>query len=371
MLFLTPRYIREAKHYVGGAKKILRYRRDLLRPEQIGELEERIAALKASIKRRDRKGVAAEIQALEKTAVRIAPPPKYPGWRENCEVLLVAIAIAAGVRAYFLQPFKIPTGSMQPTLYGIVGTPTDAAKPNLAVRAFQLVVLGRHWVDLTARERDTVVELRERTYLNFFTFTDIIMERGTYTLFAPRDTLAGHFRVEPGRQYEAGQTIARGTIDTGDQVFVNKMVYHFKPPQLGEVFVFKTTGIRGIRMPPGVQSQHYIKRLAGMPGDTLRIAPPKLYIDGQVPTLPTLQRVMSMQDGYRGYTNGGLPGMPSQFLGSPRETYTIPPHRYFALGDNSHNSSDSRNWGSVPEDNLTGKGFIVYWPFSKRWGWIR
>jgi signal peptidase I len=77
---------------------------------------------------------------------------KDAGWRENVEVFLVAIVIAAGVRAYFLQPFKIPTGSMQPTLFGIVGTPTATSPPNPLTRAVQLVWLGRHSIDVTAKE---------------------------------------------------------------------------------------------------------------------------------------------------------------------------------------------------------------------------
>ena len=49
----------------------------------------------------------------------------------------------------------------------------------------------------------------------------------------------------------------------------------------------------------------------------------------------------------------------------------LPPGSYFAMGDNSYNSYDSRYWGPVPEENLVGRGLLVYWPFNRHWGLIR
>jgi signal peptidase I len=373
MFFLTPRYIKEAKHYLHGAKKFLAYKRDILAPDQIDKIQEAIEDLRAAMKRRDRSEVANRMRAIDDLIGRCVPPLKFPALRENIEVLLVAVVVAAGVKAFFLQPFRIPTGSMQPTLYGIVGVPTETSPPNLLVRAFDLVVRGRHHIDLRAKEEDVVVALEERTYLNFFTFTDIVCRRNRYTLFAPRAPLMQYFRVLPGREYAAGEVIARGHVDTGDQIFVNKVAYNFQKPELGDVFVFKTTGIREIEagLDPAMGSQHYIKRLTGMPGDTLRIDPPTLTIDGKIPDQPMMKRVMSMKDGYQGYSNGGRGGPPFRFLGTPEATFTVPPRSYFALGDNSYHSRDSRDWGAVPERNVAGRGFFVYWPVSERWGFIR
>ena len=375
MIFITPRYIKEAKHYLHGAKKFLSYKRDILSNEQIEKVESRIRGLKEAMREKRCDPVHEAIRELDTLIGKISPPPKDAGWRENIEVFLVAIVIAAGIKAYILQPFRIPTGSMQPTLYGVAGTSTGTPPPNLLVQAFEFVWLGRHYIDLKARDTDVVTGLRERTYLNFFTFTEIVFRNGSQTLFVPRDALARDFNVRPGREYRAGETIACGYMQTGDQVFVDKMSYNFVKPSAGDVFVFKTTGIKKIEsgLDPAMGSQHYIKRLAGLPGQTLRIDPPRLFVDGKVPEQFVFRRVMSEKDGYHGYSNGYGPEEMIKFtyLGSPDETFKVPSDGYFALGDNSLHSRDSRDWGYVPEHNIAGRGLFVYWPFSKRWGLIR
>jgi signal peptidase I len=109
----------------------------------------------------------------------------------------------------------------------------------------------------------------------------------------------------------------------------------------------------------------YIKRLAGLPGDALRIDPPRLYNNGNPADAFGFRRVMEAKDGYRGY------GLGAVYLAAPNSTFVVPLHGYFALGDNSYNSLDSRYWGSVPEEDLVGRGLLVYWPFNRHWGLIR
>jgi signal peptidase I len=177
--------------------------------------------------------------------------------------------------------------------------------------------------------------------------------------------------VNVGTTYRAGQAIAHGHVDTGDQVFVDKFTYNFRLPHRGDVFVFDTENINTQRradMDQRIHSEYYIKRLAGIPGDTLRIDPPRLYINGKLATEPGFTRVMRAQDGYRGYS--GKLSYDFQYLTTPTETFTVPAESYFALGDNSFNSSDSRVWGRVPAENVVGRGLLVYWPFTRHWGWI-
>lgn len=355
-----------------AARKLLRYRRDILPEKQIVGLREAITRLEVAMRKNSREDITQATTKLHALFDQAAPAPPLAGLRENTEVILVALVIALGVRAYFLQPFKIPTGSMQPTLYGVTGTPTVDPLPSWPVRAAEFVLRGRTYIDVTAEDDDTVIGLRELTKLHFFTSTEIITRKRTYSVPAPLNVVRGDFKIYPGQTVRAGQPIVRGHADSGDQLFVDKVSYNFIRPKAGDVFVFRTTGIRRIEagIAPGMGSQYYIKRLAATAGQTLRIEPPELYIDGQVPSLPVFRRVMSCRDGYAGYSNTTAGGGAFPLLGSPDAQYTVPRNCYFALGDNSFNSSDSRYFGPVPEQNVVGRGLVVYWPFLGRWGLV-
>ncbi len=186
------------------------------------------------------------------------------------------------------------------------------------------------------------------------------------------------FHLTLGGQVFAGQPIVRGYVDAGDHVFVDKFSYNVHLPRRGEVFVFSTRNIPRIEAElrnQGIEgSEFYIKRLAGLPGDTLRVASPSLDINGQLAQEFGFQRVMSLRDGYRGYSNRDSPGqfpVGFSYLTSPDDPFSVPAGRYFAMGDNSFNSSDSRFWGTVPGENLMGRGVFVYWPFLPHWGFVR
>ena len=373
MGLFTPRYLKDARLLSEGASKTLHHHRDLLSERDISRLQGLVFSLNAAIRGNRRDDIGDLTRDLEVGFSAMIPARPHATWAENIEAIVVAVALAIGFQAYFLKPFKIPTGSMQPTLYGMTGHPSASPLPDPLTRALDFVRLGRSHLDLKAEGREQVLGLNEKTSLNFFTFTEVITSQGRHMVFSPRDVLMRDFGVRPGRTYEAGEPIVHGYVQAGDQVFVDRMTYQFRPPGRSNVFVFRTTGIRRIEMnlDPALGSQFYIKRLAGLPGDTLRIDPPRLFIDGALATPPPFQRVMSCWNGYRGYSNRSDDGPPFPYLGSPEETFAVPARTYFALGDNSYNSSDSRYWGIVPDHNVIGRGFFVYWPFSERWGFIR
>jgi signal peptidase I len=266
-----------------------------------------------------------------------------------------------------LQPFKIPTGSMQPTLNGIIGHPMNAATPlpSLPQQVVEFILRGRNYINVVSRLDDQLLQIEPKKFLFFFTFSRLVCQHQSFLVYAPKDTLAHDFTVFAGRTLHRGEIIARGAIDTGDQVFVDKFTYNFVKPHRGDVFVFRTDHIPGIPGDIDTGQPFYIKRLAGLPGDTLRINPPKLYINGKEARGRGFERVMAAGDGYRGYSSG------RDYLAQPDRSFTVPAHSYFAMGDNSYNSYDSRYWGPVPEENLVGRGLLVYWPFIPHFGLIR
>jgi signal peptidase I len=304
------------------------------------------------------------------------------------EVFLVAIIVALGIRTYFLQPFTIPTASMQPTLFGITGQETEDGSPNVLKKVWDFAWFGRTWHEVVAQGDGEMVESMEEVkrggWRRIFTYTRVQTRDGQgaareYFINESARVVRDIFKVVPGRPYAKGQPIARGFTDTGDHVFVDKMSYHFRKPKRGEVFVFDTRTLQTIerRANPSSNTQYYIKRLVGVEGDTLRISPPRLFVNGEPAKEFGMQRVMQgtveePKEGYAGYGNwmGGY-----GYLMRPSETYTVPENRYWAMGDNSYHSSDSRDWGAVPQNNLMGTGVFVYWPFSRaaggRFGFIK
>ena len=167
-----------------------------------------------------------------------------------------------------------------------------------------------------------------------------------------------------GKIVRAGERVLSFDILTGDQLFVDRVSYHFVRPQVGDGFVFRTDHIDSpfMRTASGQQlEQYYIKRLAGTPGDLLEIRDYTLYRNGAPITGSKAYNLNATRtNNYPGYRAIGLL--------APGQTYTVPSDAYIALGDNSANSQDSRYWGTVPAKDVVGRPLFIYYPFTKRWG---
>ena len=306
----------------------------------------------------------------EKLAARLFPKKSWSGLRENVEIFLVAIAAALAIRAYFLQPFKIPTDSMKPTLYGIQTVARTELPPPPPVRFLHMLLFGRQYHYLRLSHDASLVDLVPGKFL--VEYTDLLFDDGEkQRVWIPAPTLVYKVGLRPGLAFRAGEPVFNFMSVAGDQVLVNKAVYNFHPPKRGEVFVFRTAGIEGIESTlrdHGLDgSLFYIKRCVGVPGDRLQIDPPFLRINGSTaPPNAAMARVEAAHNGYHGYVV--LPGQ--QYLLSPEEQVVVPKDGYWAMGDNSPDSQDSRFWGAVPRNDLVGTGLFVYWPLSPRWGWI-
>jgi signal peptidase I len=169
------------------------------------------------------------------------------------------------------------------------------------------------------------------------------------------------FRIDLGKSLHRGDPLLSFDLLTGDQPFVDRLSYHFVRPAVGQGFVFRTDNIAGISDDGSRLQQYYIKRLVGLPGDTLEIKSYALYRNGQPITGAAAFGRNARREGlYPGYQNvGGL---------AAGNSMTVPEHSFLALGDNSANSKDGRYWGYVPAKDVVGRPLFIYYPFTRRWG---
>jgi signal peptidase I len=394
-----PRWKKEALLLLKGAKKFLHYKRDLLAPDRIDEIESRRADLKAAIKAKDREAVKEASKQVRNTCEKSLTHYRPPDWlQENIEVFWVAIVVALGIRAYFLQPFRIPTGSMQPSLNGIVATSKHESEewdtPWFGKQILDFALSGRTYENVVAKKDLNIVSMEDASFFLFSRTKITFSDNSTVVIGSPLNEAAGIQTIQTALDrrktgitphFKEGDPIFKGYLTSGDLVLVDKVSYHFRQPKRGESFVFDTRDIK-TGGPTDMSSQdggtHYIKRLAAVPGDTIQVKQPELWINGSIAKEETLQRVMKMgKDSkgspYPGYENPGTGRTKSDFsnpnfvrtLKDPEDTNM---REFFALGDNSPDSLDSRYWGSVKQYNLVGPALFSLWPFdSGHWGVIK
>jgi len=372
-----------ARHRIKGLLTMVQERvawdSDRLSPRDLATLQGCQEKLKAALAG---KAPAPELEALLEQAggqyARVYPRTRQQGLRETLELIVVVFGVVAGLRGLLVQPFKIPTGSMQPTLYGIHFEAMDEAPPSGPVRRLMdYVNFGRRYVEATVK---TPGELAGRgtTKGRFLPTTTLTVGQEQFKL--PGEWHQVERYLEPpsdmrDRMYQAGDALARGALVAGDYLFVDRVTYQFREPRRGDVAVFVTTGLK---LPGGgaLGGPFYIKRLVGLPGDTLQIREERLYVkaagesefrlmDGAMHK--GFERMYSFQGGYRGYSHplGG-----ARYLLDDEATMTLGKDEFLMLGDNSESSSDGRYFGAVPRRNIVGRACFVWWPFSRRWGLV-
>ena len=146
-------------------------------------------------------------------------------------------------------------------------------------------------------------------------------------------------------------------VQRADRIVVNKWIYRTCEPQRGDLVVFQTDKIN--KNKEGLPTV-FVKRLVGLPGETVDIDPPYVLINGERLTEPAIfDTISSKQGGYSGYFQPETLGGPALL------PITLGPDEYFLLGDNSPRSYDSRYWGPVLREKIRGKAIRIYWPPSR------
>jgi signal peptidase I len=348
------------------------YHRDELSVKKEAAITAAIDQLKIAIKAKNTDLLQAAINESIKVYDMAFKRSRWDWLKENCEVFLVAGVLAFAIKAYFVQPFKIPTGSMWPTLYGIEIEPYDGPMPNPITGLVQQVVFGKTYGRYVAPKDTQLVAIERGSNLIWFEWCYLRFDDGTRVkLWMSPNMAIDKLQLKPGKYFKEGDYVFSYKQETGDQVLVNKMIYHFRRPERGEIFVFKTTGIEEIKnrnAKEGIyHDQHYIKRCVGIPEDTLRINPPYLYVRGKpLSGRRVFEKQYRQIDQYAGYQID----IHQSYLKNPDDVFILKEKQYFAIGDNTRASWDSRYWGAVAESNLVGTPLIVYWPFGKRWGTV-
>ena len=144
----------------------------------------------------------------------------------------------------------------------------------------------------------------------------------TVILFLVLNTATGRFQVR-GSSMEP-------TLHDGQYLVISKLTYWVHPPERGDIIVFE---------PPNNPTDDYIKRVVGLPGEQVEIREGIVWVDG-----------VRLEEPY--IANSGF------YSGA----WSLGEGEYFVLGDNRNNSSDSHNWGILPEKNVVGKAWLCYWP---------
>ena len=130
------------------------------------------------------------------------------------------------------------------------------------------------------------------------------------------------------------------TFPDKEYLLTEKVSYYLKDPQRGDVVVFQ---------PPVSDLDEFIKRVIGLPGERVMLKSGKVYINGSL--LEESYLADTVYTGTEGYI-------------AENQEFTIPDGQYFVMGDNRPHSSDSRAWGPVAKNKITGRAWIVYWPLK-------
>lgn len=425
-----------ASNWLSLAEDIWAYRRDLMSEAELAEFVTARGELQKSLQDCDDPGrMKLKIESLESILGRVGGT-HYPksALTENVSFFLVATMIVLSLRAYVVQPFKIPTNSMWPTYSGLVAQPLPLKGPmpgflenalfgvaegasanemvapdtgNIQIPFFESTRhiayyehTVRSWLIFPSRVRDytfyvngkpaTVSVSADYEDFDFVAMetlfptlkdTDVAAQEAHLIVYSDSAHLERTYRKasEESKTTEAVTLVTLPTkVTRGDPILRFELLGgdQLLVDRISYNFVRPRVGSAFVfqtgNIPDIGHEDFYIKRLAGLPGDRMEVHPPVLYRNGAPISGSFVFEMNALQRSpYRGYTN-----IPPRVNG--KQTYLwegaelrVPERSLFAMGDNSHFSADSRYWGYVPEAEVIGRPLLIYYPFTSRWGAAR
>ncbi len=224
--------------------------------------------------------------------------------REWIEIIIMAFVVAMFIRTFVIELFRIPSGSMIPTL------------------------IGAHIAEVDIDD-DGDIDLVVRTGSSYEVF---VKENEHFQNVYHTASLPLRKEVE----------VRNKLHEQKDMILVNKSAYWFNKPDRGEIIIFRVP-------PPEFEPDKpiYIKRVVGLPGEKVAIENNNLVVDGEVITEPEVFKYCKYTHNFGFYQT------------------TVPDKEVYVFGDNSMISADSRKWGGVPLQNIKGKAFFRYYPIHK------
>jgi signal peptidase I len=178
----------------------------------------------------------------------------------------------------------------------------------------------------------------QRTKMNPFLEWIIVVAVAITSALLVRAYVVQQFAVE-------GESMLN-TLQDGDRVLVNRLSYRLHDPRRGDVVVLK-------RFDGNATERDLIKRVIGLPGETVEVRGCIVYIDDQELKEPYIDPEIQQRDG----------------CGSDQAPIEVPDDSVFVLGDHRGKSSDSRAFGPVADDFLIGRAFVIIWPVGD-WSWL-